>query len=244
MLDGWIPYQKAPGLYARVNDALKEKDITCIGVNDKGNGRYRLIFENDDDVNVVRRDDSWLNVHLPKARLYGEQWYPVRLDRVHRDAPIDEEGCELFGSLHGVKVHKMRWVVVFKSPVATVVSEIHDGGEYRSVGAYLDNPAEAQQLIEKRCIEATRGESVFVHPWKTERQPVRCYRCHHYGHLHYRCKAPTSFCGQCSQPGHSASVCTSTTFRCISCKGPHKSTDSGCPVYRREKEKLSSSTSY
>src|SRR5271163_4879752 len=42
-----------------VNGALKEKGITCLGVNSKGNGWYRLLFQ-DKDIDEVRRDDTWL----------------------------------------------------------------------------------------------------------------------------------------------------------------------------------------
>jgi hypothetical protein len=41
----------------RVNEALKERDITCLGVNSKGNGRYRLLFQGK-DVDTVRKDDT------------------------------------------------------------------------------------------------------------------------------------------------------------------------------------------
>ena len=32
----------------RVNEALKEKDTTCLGLNSKGNERYRLLFHSKD----------------------------------------------------------------------------------------------------------------------------------------------------------------------------------------------------
>lgn len=56
----------------RVNEALKGKGIICLGVNSKGNGRYRLLFHGD-DVDKVRRDDTWLGTHFDRGTLYGEQ---------------------------------------------------------------------------------------------------------------------------------------------------------------------------
>jgi hypothetical protein len=99
-------------------------------------------------------------------------------------------------------------------------------------------------LLAKITIEMANGECAFTRPFVQGLQPARCYRCHLYGHLHYRCKAPTPICGQCALPGHSASTCTSTTFKCAACggKGPHKATDPGCPVYRRELAKVRPST--
>jgi hypothetical protein len=48
------------------NEALKERRITCLGVNDKGSGRYRLLFK-EADVDGLRRDDSWVTTHSPAA---------------------------------------------------------------------------------------------------------------------------------------------------------------------------------
>ncbi|PVH71408.1 hypothetical protein DL98DRAFT_596959 [Cadophora sp. DSE1049] len=89
-------------------------------------------------------------------------------------------------------------------------------------------------------VTMANGECAYTRPFVIGRQPARCYRCHLYGHLHYRCRAPAPICGQCALPGHSASICTSTTFKCALCggKGAYKATDPGCPVYRRELAKL------
>lgn len=93
----------------RVNEALNERDITCLGVNSKGNGRYRLLFQGK-DVDTVRKDDTWVKTHFDRETLYGEQWYPMRVDRAYHGAAVDEMGCSIFGQLNGVKVHKMRWL--------------------------------------------------------------------------------------------------------------------------------------
>ena len=37
----------------RVDEALKEKGIKCLGVNAKGNGRYRLLFKGKDIDNIT-----------------------------------------------------------------------------------------------------------------------------------------------------------------------------------------------
>lgn len=212
----------------RVNEALKEKGITCLGVNSKGNGRYRLLFHGD-DVDKVRRDDTWLRTHFDRGTLYGEQWYPMRVDRVYHEVATDEVGCTLFGRLNGVKVHKMRWL-----------GNVSVDKEYRSMVVYLDTKEEVDRLLAKMTVTMANGECAYTRPFVIGRQPARCYRCHLYGHLHYRCRAPAPVCGQCALPGHAASTCTSTTFKCAACggKSAHKATDSGCPVYRRELAKL------
>lgn len=218
----------------RANEALKDKGITCLGVNSKGNGRYRLLF-NQKDIEHLRRDDKWVQTHFDKGTVYGDQWFPVRIDRACRKVAMDELGCSVLGRLNGVKVHKMRWL-----------GTVSVDKEYSSMVVHLDTKEEADRLLEKITVLMPNGECAYTRPFYPSVQPPRCYRCHLYGHLHYRCQAPTPVCGQCAQPGHSASVCTSTDFKCAACggKGPHKATDPGCPVYRRELAKLRSSPSY
>jgi hypothetical protein len=218
----------------RVNEALRERDITCLGVNSKGNGRYRLLFQGK-DIDNVRKDDTWVRTHFDRGTLYGEQWYPIRVDRAYHETAVDEMGCSIFGQLNGVKVHKMRWL-----------GHVSIDKEYRSMVVYLDTKEEVDRLLAKMTVTVANGECAYTRPFAIGRQPARCYRCHLYGHLHYRCRAPAPICGQCALPGHSASTCTSTTFKCAPCggKGAHKATDPGCPVYRRELAKLRPSPLY
>ena len=55
-----------------MNEVLKERGITCLGVNSKWNGWYWLLFK-EMDVDSLRRDDSWVKTHFDKGTLYGEQ---------------------------------------------------------------------------------------------------------------------------------------------------------------------------
>jgi len=129
----------------RVNEALKEMGIKCIGVNDKGNGRYRLLFRKSDDVDKVHQDDSWLKGgSLKRARLYGEQWYPIRIDRVHKNTSVDENGQADFGRLNGVIVYKIRWLGTFAP-----VGQSYELKEriYCSIVMYLDSQDEASKLL-------------------------------------------------------------------------------------------------
>ena len=105
--DSKIKEGNAGTVRRRANEALKERGVACLGVNSKGNGRYRLLFR-EADVGKVRQDDSWVKTHFNKGTLYGEQWYPLRIDRAYRGVATGELGCTLFGRMNGVKVHKMR----------------------------------------------------------------------------------------------------------------------------------------
>lgn len=158
----------------------------------------------------------------------------MRLDRVKDDFSDGKEVRRRFRVISGVVVHKMRWL---GRPEVDSYNPNESRG-YRSMVIYLDTLEQSKKLINNGEVEAPNGELAFVKEWIVGRSPARCYRCHQYGHLHYRCRAPTAICGQCSLPGHSASACTSKDFKCAACKGPHKASDGGCPVYRRELQKV------
>jgi hypothetical protein len=153
----------------------------------------------------------------------------MRVDRAYYRAVVDEMGCLIFGQLNGVKVHKMIWL-----------GNVLVDKEYRSMVVYLDTKEEADRLLAKMTVTMANSECVFTRPFTVSRQPARCYRCHLYSYLYYRCQAPAPIYGQYVLPGHSASTCTSTTFKCAPCggKGAHKATDPGCLVYRQELAKL------
>lgn len=51
----------------RANEALREKGITCLEINSKGKGRYRLLFK-EADIDGLRRDDSWLGPTSTRER--------------------------------------------------------------------------------------------------------------------------------------------------------------------------------
>jgi hypothetical protein len=217
----------------RACEALKERGVTCLGVNSKGNGRYRSHF-NQNDVESLRRDDSWVRTHFDKGTVYGEQWYPVRVDSAFRGNKTDELGCTVLGRLNNVEAKKMRWL---GNPSLDK--------KYSSLVLHVATKEEADRLLKDSLVNMPNGECAYTRSFYPSNQPAGCYKCHLYGHLHYCCKAPAPICGQCALPGHAASECKSTDFKCAACgrKCPYKATDPGCPVYRRELARLRTSPS-
>ena len=60
--------------------------------------------------------------------------------------------------------------------------------EYRSMVVHLDRKEEVDRLLTKMTVRMTNGECAYAPPFVEGLQPARCYRCHLYGHLHYRCR--------------------------------------------------------
>jgi hypothetical protein len=53
---------------------------------------YRLLFQGK-DIDNVRKDDTWVKTHFDRGTLYGEQWYPIRVDRACHEVALDEMDC-------------------------------------------------------------------------------------------------------------------------------------------------------
>ena len=134
--------------------------------------------------------------------LIGErctEGYPIRVDRAYHEAAVDEMGCSIFGQLNRVKIHKMRWL-----------GNVSIDQEYRSMVVYLDTKEEVDRLLAKMTVTMANGECAYTRPFVIGSQPA--YRCHIYGHLHYRCRVPAPICGQCALPDirhrHALVACT------------------------------------
>ena len=70
-------------------------------------------------------------------------------------------------------------------------------------------------------------------PIKPYREPViQCRNCWHFNHNDRVCTRKTAICSNCGLAHDLHGQCTNPTV-CINCKGPHKSSSSECPIYRR-----------
>ncbi|GFS19254.1 RNA-directed DNA polymerase from mobile element jockey [Elysia marginata] len=63
--------------------------------------------------------------------------------------------------------------------------------------------------------------------------PMRCFRCHRFGHGRDRCRAREELCVKCGEPGHRGEECKRNP-RCVNCKGEHPANSRSCPKYMKE----------
>ena len=62
--------------------------------------------------------------------------------------------------------------------------------------------------------------------------PLRCYRCHKFGHVTNKCKHSET-CARCSETGHKDESCKKA-FKCVNCGECHAAYNKKCSVYKKE----------
>jgi hypothetical protein len=84
------------------------------------------------------------------------------------------------------------------------------------------------------CID---NERFSIH--KDKKEPIRCAKCQHYGHIARNCTASYDTCATCSD-NHRTTQCNAfRTQRCANCnKGGHTSWSRSCPEFVHRCEKL------
>jgi hypothetical protein len=190
----------------------------------------RVFTATEEEAQLLRTNDKWINQAFEGARLRGEEWYPIKLDDVAREAAVEKDGytikqsfADTFCAENGVnKVMKAFWLSKGNKPSG-------------SMAVFLASANEAEQIINKRLVKVG-GQIAFAEKYHRVARPVRCYNCNRYGHYQSKCKHSTT-CGNCAG-GHRTSTCTAQEKKCPACGEAHAVTDPGCPVYRKERDDL------
>ncbi|GBM81846.1 hypothetical protein AVEN_107939-1 [Araneus ventricosus] len=112
------------------------------------------------------------------------------------------------------------------------------------------DPAIFKQIKGEKRIQFGFGSFRF----KEFIEPMRCFRCHKYGHGKKTCMVDTEHCSKC--PGmHSFKECKATEAVCRNCRDfnrkstnkvrvNHTATSDKCPIFLREREQLKLKTNY
>ena len=87
-----------------------------------------------------------------------------------------------------------------------------------------------------------QGAYVFskrVVPRRPHKEPIRCLRCHKFGHERRICKTDNPYCGKCSR-AHETDECSETrkAFKCVNCLGAHPSYDRECPTFWEKRQQM------
>ena len=207
------------------------KSIGWIGIAKQGtdSARVRICLRTEDDAIKAKRHDDWLHSHFYGARMQGEQWYPIKVDRVNKESICDEalvrirsDACATIGSENGITVNKVR-----------MLGRPNPDKRYCSIVMHLARKQDADGLLQRSYMEIG-GEVAYTKAFEPATGPKRCFNCQRFnGHEARKCPAKEPTCGACASSGHTERDCASETPKCANCSGPHKASDRRCPEYRR-----------
>lgn len=221
-----------PQLKEKINGALDKheatKGVRCTGLQRRAGGedRVKISFQSEEAARKARQHDQWLKEpRFSDARMLGEQWHPIKVDRVNRSVispdgstDITKEAVEAIAQENGVKIQRIRWLSK-PSPKT-----------YGSVVVWLAEHQDAEMLLTQGRMDFG-GEMAYTKEYIRRQGPTRCFKCHQYGHVEAKCTVSKVVCGKCAQEGHGAQECTSSRTRCAACQGPHAASDRACPRY-------------
>lgn len=152
---------------------------------------------------TVKKFTKWLKGNFGQARIEGEQWYPIKVDRVNKlhlkdlhEEHTHAEFCKVYGAENGeIEIKQMRWLGQSKPHLM-----------YGSLVVYLSKKEDAEKLLHNQTMEF-QGESGFTKLFLKRTIPQRCFRCQKYGHHQVRCMEKDQICGRCAENGHDRSDC-------------------------------------
>lgn len=212
------------------------KEIKWVGIEIKGieQSKIRICMRSQKDVDTARIHNEWLQSHFQGGRIVGDQWYPVKVDKVNissicKDSSMQlkDDVCTNVGVENGINVKKIRFL---RKPSADKA--------YCSIVMFLANKDEAERVLEEKCINVD-GEVAYTKVFVNIPTPKSCFNCHALDkHEARRCPVREPVCGTCACTGHTDKECTASEARCVNCGGPHKASDRGCPEYKRRLEVL------
>ena len=162
----------------KVNDALAIHDVTkevvCTGVQRRAGGeeRVKLSFASEEMAKKARQHDQWLHeARFDRAHMLGEQWYPVKVDRVHRatlspdgTATVSKAATEAAAEENGGQIERIRWLSKASDKM------------YGSVVMFLTHQHDAQ--ASRVGLSSTRASARFAMDYREQDgRPALYYAC-------------------------------------------------------------------
>jgi hypothetical protein len=148
------------------------------------------------------------------------QFVPITYDP-ERDIPEMEET----NHIQEGQILKARWI-----------KPISRRSEHQRA-AHLIIEFKSAEAANDVMVRGIRIHGAHLNVEKCRREPIRCLKCHRWGHIAKDCRSETDTCGTCGDGGHRTSECKHEQLkrRCISCNTEgHASWDRGCPTFRRK----------
>ena len=193
-----------------------------------------LLELNTDEAALWLKSDEIINRFLEnlgsgasvKNRTYQVivQFVPVSFD------PADDKHIKAFEEHNNIaegSIAKAEWIKPAK--------DRKPNQKVATLRVYHRNAQSANTILKQ-------GAYVFnkrVVPKRPHKEPIRCLRCHRFGHERRECKSQNVYCGKCSGI-HETDTCREhpRAFKCINCLGPHPSYDRECQVFWEKRQQM------
>lgn len=190
------------------------------------NGGLLLELNSDEAANWLK-SDAVINSFLEnvgsgasvKNRTYQVivQFVPVGFD------PTDDEHIRAYEEHNNIangSVAKAEWIKPIK--------DRKKDQKVATLRVYHRDAESANTILKQGAYVFTKR----VVPKRPHKEPIRCLRCHKFGHERRDCKYENTYCGKCSKL-HETEDCSAprSEYICINCFGPHPSYDRDCPKF-------------
>jgi len=206
------------------------EDVSVSGIRMWAQGVLKFFVPSEKESLVRDMANVWVEKLLPRARLQGASWFPVRLDWVPTELIKDPSGqlsstlAERVGIRNNVQVMHVRAFPRWQRK------------EHCSIVVKVSTKKEQDKLLDGSEEVVLHGASLVARRYDEARRPLVCYNCHGFGHIAIRCRNPAT-CRSCASTEHKEDKCEATEYKCANCKGNHKVTDPKCQAYIKEKTK-------
>lgn len=186
----------------RVRQALEgyeeTKGVKWIGItrNAADKSRSRICFRAEEDAMVVGRNEAWIRSHFFGARIQGEQWYPIKIDRVNKASvfnqsfsKVRDDACAKISAENQVTICKIH-----------PLGRLDANKRYCSLAVYLPSKQEADRLLQNQVLEFD-AEVDFTKPYEQIPRPNGASMLKYEAHEARRCLEREPTCGRCAAKG-------------------------------------------
>ncbi|KAJ9655606.1 hypothetical protein H2201_008776 [Coniosporium apollinis] len=120
--------------------ATKEVNPTAIIKTNRDLHRIRVIVRSEKEAELIRSQPQWLETHFRGGRLRGEQWYPIKVDRVDKLKIMNEEQTGIRAGLEK-KLSQENKVTIMR---ITTLGKLATHKLYCSIIVYLKKKEDAE----------------------------------------------------------------------------------------------------
>src|SRR5882672_2653318 len=234
--------ESVAALRERLNKALKDcdpgrRDFKARAVTRLKNGGILMELDSDEAVEWFSHQatrDSFLAKFHPSASIKPTSYQVIVqfvLLTFSPDRDIELHELEEVNGLDEGDISHARWIkaILRCAPAQTCGHAIFT----------LASPQVANEILAHGLFVCHKK----VYAEKCKKEPLRCLKCHGWGHMARACLVERDTCGTCSQEHRTADCTDQLNWRCVPCgRAGHASWDRDCPVFQRKCGELNDRT--